>query len=205
MYILISIFDMGRKAQYNKEQFVSAALRLLAQKGPTGVTMKGVAEEAGAPMGSVYHRFPSRDVLMAELWVRTAASFQQGFLRALEQGDGLSAALYTPRWIRKHPQEGRVLLMYRREDLLKDAWPSGLKARARQLTDALDRGVRSFIRKKFHTRSRETLDRTLFALIDVPHAAVRRYLEVGQAPPEGIDALIQETYFAILEGKHESI
>jgi AcrR family transcriptional regulator len=192
---------MGRSAQYDKEQFISGALKLLAESGPTGVTMKAVAEEIGAPIGSVYHRFASRDVLLAELWLRVVESFQQHFLSALEGDDGLQAALHTPRWVRKHPKEGRVLLLYRREDLIKNEWPGDIKAQAARLSKELNTGIRSFVMKKFGRIAKKNLERTVFVLIDVPHAAVRRYLEAGKLPPAVVDELIQDTYYAIFKGE----
>ena len=190
---------MGRKARYDKEQFILGALKLLAKRGPAGVTINAVAEEIGAPIGSVYHRFVSRDVLLAELWLRVVESFQREFLSALEGGDGLEAALHTPRWVRKHPKEGRVLLLHRRDDFSRSEWPDDIKSQAANCAEELNAGIRSFVRKKFGRISKRNMERTVFVLIDVPHAAVRRYLEAGEVPPEIVDELIQDTYYAILK------
>jgi AcrR family transcriptional regulator len=108
---------MGRKAHYANEQFLDAALKLAAAGGPGAVTVAAIAEKLGAPIGSVYHRFPSRDVILAELWLQAAESFQAGFLELLKGDDGIEAALYTPRWARSHPEQGRLLLLYRQEEL----------------------------------------------------------------------------------------
>ncbi|MBN2686914.1 MAG: TetR/AcrR family transcriptional regulator [Deltaproteobacteria bacterium] len=188
---------MGRKARYDKEQFIGGALKILAERGPAGVTMNAVAEETGAPIGSVYHRFVSRDVLMAELWFQVVESFQRGFLIALEQGDGLEAALHTPRWVREHPKEGRVLLLHRRDDFSRGEWPDDIKAHAVSLAAELRKGIRSFVRKKFGRMSKRAMDRTVFVLVDAPHAAVRRYLESDEVPPDIVDELIRETYYAV--------
>jgi AcrR family transcriptional regulator len=190
---------MGRKPRYDREQFMSGALKLLAERGPAGVTINAVAEETGAPIGSVYHRFLSRDVLMAELWLRVVESFQRGFLAALERGNGLEAALHTVRWVREHPKEGRVLLLHRRDDFSRGEWPEDIKAHAAGLAEELSTGIRSFVRKKFGRISKQTMERTVFVLVDVPHAAVRRYLEAGEMPPETADELIGETYNAVFK------
>jgi len=62
--------------------------------------------------GSFYYRFPSRDVLLAELWLATALAFQQGFVAAIKAGDGLTAALHTPIWVRAHLDDARVFLLH---------------------------------------------------------------------------------------------
>ena len=60
-------------------------------------TVSRIATSVGAPVGSVYHRFASRDVLMAELWLRTITRFQDGYLAALScPGPGRGRRLGRP-------------------------------------------------------------------------------------------------------------
>ncbi|MDO9515894.1 MAG: TetR/AcrR family transcriptional regulator [Syntrophales bacterium] len=191
---------MGRKALYTRDQFVDAALKLLAEGGPGSVTIKAVAEETGAPVGSVYHRFLSRNILLAELWLRIIDLFQVEFLEALAQGDGLRAALYTPQWVRKHPKEGKVLLMYRQEDLASGTWPEDIRERALSLREELNEGIRSFVKHRFGRVTEQNFSRAVFALFDVPHGAVRRYMEVDTVPPKQVDDLVRETYDAVMGG-----
>ena len=135
---------MGRNAHFNNEQFIDAALKIAAAQGPASVTIAAVAGEIRAPIGSVYHRFPSRDVLMAEVWLRVTASFQDEFLTALEKGEGIEAALHTPRWVRQHFPEARILMLYRREELVTGVWPEEMKERALGLSLRLDAGISEF-------------------------------------------------------------
>ncbi|HLU76197.1 MAG TPA: SRPBCC family protein [Nonomuraea sp.] len=78
--------------------------------GPGAVTMTAVARSAGAPSGSVYHRFPGRPALLAALWLRTVDRFQQGFLAALDTDPPSQAAPAAARhvieWSRAHPAGG---------------------------------------------------------------------------------------------------
>ena len=60
------------------------------------MTVTSVTERLGAPTGSFYHRFASRDVLLANVWLGTATAFQTDFVAAIKAGDGLAAALHTP-------------------------------------------------------------------------------------------------------------
>jgi AcrR family transcriptional regulator len=189
---------MGRKAQFNKDHFVDAALKLLAERGPAAVTMAAVAGEIGAPIGSVYHRFVSRDVLLAELWLRIVESFQRGFLEALKRDDGLNAALHTLHWVRQHPKEGRVLLLHRREDLASGEWPDDVKERAERLSREINEEIQAFTRRLYGRITRQTILRVTFVLIDVPYASVRRHLEAGNVPPKAIDDFVKDTYFTIL-------
>jgi AcrR family transcriptional regulator len=189
---------MGRNAHFKNEQFVDAALKIAVDQGPAAVTIAAVAGAVGAPVGSVYHRFLSRDIILAKVWLQVVASFQEGFLKALDQGEGLQAALHTSRWVRRHPAEARILLLYRREELVSGDWPEELRESAVQIKRQLDDGIRRYTRQTFGRRSREALDRTIFALIDVPYAAVRRPVQQGKKPHRAIDGYIKETYFAIM-------
>ncbi len=194
---------MGRNARFTDDQILGAALALLAEKGPEGVTMSGISRQTGAPIGSLYHRFPSRDHLMARLWLSIVESFQNGFLETLARGDGLSAALYTPRWAREHFREGRVLLLFRREELMTGQWPQEMRERAAALSRELGEGLHAFARKQFGRVTEERLGTVAFALIDVPYAATRRHLERGEIPPAAADRLIEKTYRSIMGGIDE--
>src|SRR3954451_22817315 len=90
-----------------------------APSGPCAATIAAVTERLRAPTGSFYHRFPSRDALLGELWLKAVLAFQQGIEVALTAGDGLAAALHTPIWVREHLNEGCLLLLYHRDDFVQ--------------------------------------------------------------------------------------
>src|SRR5262245_382938 len=88
---------MSRTSEYDADQILTAAGRLIAASGPGGATIGAIARAVGAPTGSIYHRFPSRDVLLAQVWLRAATAFQAEFFRRLAGAPprraGLAAAL----------------------------------------------------------------------------------------------------------------
>jgi AcrR family transcriptional regulator len=189
---------MGRNAHFKNDQFVDSALKIAAEQGPAAVTIAAVAQEVGAPVGSVYHRFLSRDVLLAEVWLRVVTSFQKGFLLALHRDEGLQAALHTPRWVRLNPAEARILLLYRREELVSGTWPEELRERTMEIARQLDDGIHKYAGRTFGRASRLELGRTIFVLIDVPCAAVLRYIRQGKKPPRAVEDYIRETYLALM-------
>jgi AcrR family transcriptional regulator len=200
MTVLVYMFHMGRRAHFRRDEFMDAAMRMVAERGPGALTVSALAKGMKAPIGSVYHRFPSRDVLLAEAWIRVVESFQREFLETLAK-DGLQAALNTIQWVREHPREACILLLYRREELVSGPWPEHLKGRVASLSRELDSGIRSFTNKQFGHAGKETLRRATFALVDVPLAAVRRHLQDGESPPAVIDEMVRETYRATMGGR----
>jgi AcrR family transcriptional regulator len=121
---------MGR-ARFDQAGFLAAARELIAERGPAAVSVDAVAERLEAPKGSFYYRFASRDALLGELWLTTVLAFQEGFVAAIEAGDGLSAALHTPAWARRHLDDARLLMLYSRHDFVHGDWPAALKRTGR--------------------------------------------------------------------------
>src|SRR5882672_7624229 len=102
---------MGR-AVFDNAGFLGAARALACERGPGAVTVDSVTQRLRAPKGSFYHRFASRDALLGELWLETVLAYQEGFVAAIESGDGLAAALHTPAWARLHLDDARLLLLH---------------------------------------------------------------------------------------------
>ncbi|WP_214401686.1 TetR/AcrR family transcriptional regulator [Pseudonocardia lacus] len=190
---------MGRPPRFPADAILDGAARLVAAGGPAAATTSAVAAAIGAPSGSLYHRFASRDLLLARLWVRTVGRFQEVYLAALAHPDldraAVDAALAVPAWCRAHPDEARVLLLHRRADLV-GRWPAELDADLATLNDAVSAALVDHTRRRYGSAAE--LTRVVFALVDVPYAAVHRHLADGSAPPPEVDALVRETVTALL-------
>lgn len=184
---------MGRPPKTDEQRVLRAATGLLARGGVGGLTMAGLAAAAGVPVGSLYHRFPSREVITARAWLRAAGLFQEPFLSALDMGPRQAALMVVP-WVREHPDEASVLLLYRREDLVRGQWPEGVRAEAHRLATEAETALR-------HAAKLAALPpRTVrFAVVDVPLAAVRPHLLAGKAVPEDVDELVRRAAWAVLE------
>jgi AcrR family transcriptional regulator len=184
---------MGRPAKFDSEQMLDAAAGLVARGGPSRATVAAIAEQLEAPSGSIYHRFESRDLLLARLWIRTVRRAQEGFVATLDGPDladaARQAALHIPRWARSHLDEATVLLLYRREDLAAQ-WPAELGAEVSGLNDDVTAAVRRFTKRRYGRITGGHLQTVAFALVDVPYAASRRYLLAGKPPPRAVDDLV---------------
>ncbi len=185
---------------FTHADFLDAALALVAERGPSAVTVGAITGRLKAPTGSFYHRFASRDALLAELWFKTVLRFQEGIEAALELGDGLRAALHTPAWVRAHLDEGRLLLLYHRDDFVQGTWPEAL---LQGLADQRRRGearIERFARATFGCAGPDEIRCIQFALAEAPVAAVRPHLQRREPPPAVVDRLISDTYRAVIEG-----
>jgi len=192
---------VGRPAKFDSEQILDVTVRIVAEAGPGQATVAAIAQRLGAPSGSIYHRFESRDLLLARLWIRTVRRAQEGFVTALALPDleqaALEAALHIPRWSRQHLAEATVLLLYRREDLA-DRWPQELGAEVTELNKGMEAAVGDFTRRWFGDITPASLQAVAFALVDAPYGASRRYLLAGKPPPPTVDELIIRTCRCVL-------
>jgi AcrR family transcriptional regulator len=187
------------KRLFEDLDFIAAARNIAAAGGPASVTVTSVTEQLGAPVGSFYHRFASRDVLLANVWLSTALAFQTGFVAAIKGGDGLAAALHTPVWVREHPEEARSFLLYHRDDFAHGNWPRDLKDRVARQGRRVDAAYKRFARVSFGGVGANELRLARFVLAELPKAAVGSYLRQGLAPPALVDEMIAATYYAIID------
>lgn len=186
------------RASFVHADFLAAARDLAAAGGPTAVTVGSVTERLKAPSGSFYYRFASRDVLLAELWLATALAFQEGFVAAIDAGDGLTAALHTPIWVRAHLDDARLFLLHHRDDFVQGDWPKTLASEVTRQARRVDACYKRFARDVLGGVDPERLRLARFVLADVPKAAVGPHLRRRELPPPIVDRLITTTYRAIV-------
>jgi AcrR family transcriptional regulator len=194
---------MPRPAKHDEASILSAAATIVSKGGPKAATVGAIGTAIGAPSGSIYHRFRTRDELLGRLWLLKASLFQDRFEEALRVADdreaGLAAALSIPRTAREDLEGGRIMLLHRREDFLSAGWPNEMKAEAERLGEQVDRMLSQATRRLFKRSTPSARQAVNFALLDVPTAATRRFLAAGSPPPKAIDQLIATTYFAVID------
>jgi AcrR family transcriptional regulator len=188
---------MGR-AIFQRADFLAAARFLASEGGPALVTIDSVTRRLSAPKGSFYYRFASRDLLLAELWLATVLAYQEGFVAAIEAGDGLGAALHTPRWVRHNLDDARILLLYSRHDFLQRECPAMLRRGVREQAERFQGCLERFARHAFGRAGPAQVRRATFVLAEVPIAAVKEHLRRRELPPPLVDELISETYHAVV-------
>lgn len=187
---------MPRPPRFDAELLLDAAVELADDLGPSRVTMAGVARHANAPSGSLYHRFPSRAVLLGELWLRTLNRFQEGYLTQLAIEDPTlaahGAARHVIEWSRSHPAQAKLLLHPKREYEPKN-WPADLTARATHASATLRSALRTLVERLGLDTERVTI-----AVTDLPYAVVRRHIIAGHPIPAAAAQLVHSCVAALL-------
>ena len=193
---------MPRPARFDQDTILDAALRVVAAHGPAGMTVEAVAGEMSGHVGSIYYRFPTKDNLLARLWIRCARAGQAGMVAALSIDDveaALRAAvLHYPRWARDDRPAAQVLAAYGREQLTPH-WPDDLAAALETVNDDLAGAVTRFTERWYGEVTPARRRAVTFALLDLPSSAIRRYLLAGRPPPTGLDTSILAAARAALD------
>ena len=191
---------MARPAKFTTEDLLDGALRAVAAHG-TSATLAQVAQEVGAPMGSIYHRYASREHLFVALWLRSIRAFHVGLLATREIDDPrealLAQATHIPRWCRDQPDVALAMTLYRQRQLLA-APPAGLEDEVRTLNDE----VRALGREQtvaFYGRRDDHLEQVMaLAVRQCPYGLVRPFIGSGMPLPPWIDDACVAAAAAIL-------
>lgn len=189
---------MGRPARHEEATILKCAKQLSAEIGPRNLTIAAVAERAGAPVGSIYHRYASRDDILATVWLELVEEFQGRFLAALGgDGDpveaGLAAVSFTCRWVRRHPREARLMLVHRREDFASERWSKSHRQRAEGLAAQALESLQRYSARLLGRSGTAGLRSIRFAVVDLPTAALKRAIDAGVAPSKSVEALLLDT------------
>lgn len=194
---------MGRPPRFDRQAILEAARGLAREGGPAAVTVTGVAEALGAPSGSIYHRFPSRDHLVAGMWLETVARFQaEAVPRLAADGDplGVAAAVagWVVEWAARHPDDAALLASGRRQEILTGEFPPELVAEARRLSSQLDAAF-----EHLANRLGREVGMVVLAVAGIPHAAIRTYLTAGEAIPAWVSGAVTRAARAVLASSEE--
>ncbi len=185
---------MGRKSTLDEAAVFGYVGTTLARSG--AVTLQGVVDGTGFSMGSLYHRYRSREGLLAAAWLDALEAFQGQFAPLIEQGGldaGARAALLTPVFCRQEPARAVILACCRASEFVSDDTPAPLRERI----DLANRRAAGAL-KRFSQRVEVDLMTCQLAIVGMPLGAVRLFLP-AQPVPLALDERIHTAYRALME------
>jgi AcrR family transcriptional regulator len=187
---------MVRLAKYTANTFVDGAIGIAAACGIGAVSMSAIAVRAGAPIGSVYHRFDSRSTLLAQAWLTVKADFREQVARHWDEQDTWIPVAALLAWCRSKPVYARFLLQY--EDCPDLGAP--LSAELSELLEVEQARLDACFERCLLRRGADGDDaaHTLrFMLIDAPIAIVKPYLAQNKPIPATLDAILRASHDAV--------
>lgn len=178
---------MAAVTKFSESAILDAAERVIAAAGVDGASIAAIARACGAPNGSIYHRFASRQHLIGALWVRIASDYRATLSEAIQAAaDDLATAVvnHTFAWVAGNPSRAELLMRFRTEDFAPADWPEEVIVAVHATNHALASELADVAQRL----GLNPLD-VIMALVDLPAAAARRSLLLRS--PEATEHLRQ--------------
>lgn len=104
------------------DRVLAAALKLFDEAGYSATGIEDIRLQAEVSIGSIYHRYGSKEGIAGALYLRALRDFQRGLLHALSAADGAEAGVRAAvghhlRWVESDPPRARLLLRRRETEI----------------------------------------------------------------------------------------
>lgn len=189
---------MPRPARFTDDDVLDAALARVAVAGPQ-VTIADIAAQLGGPVGSIYYRFASRDIVLARLWMRSIQRFQAGLFELADLPDPHAAlvamAVSVPAYCRANPAEAVSLTLFRQERLLVEC-ADEVRPAVAVLNDDLLALAEAMTQRRYGEVEDRHRHLVQMAVQLGPYGLVRPLL--GGPIPESVDRAVEASADAIL-------
>ena len=141
-------------------------------------------------MGSIYHRFPSRDALFGALWARSIRRFHEGLLVAAEIEDPRASleamARHIPQFCRENPGDAKAMTLYRLPDLLEKV-PAEQRDELGGINDEVNATLRGVAARRYGRITERRYRLALVGTRQCPYGLVRPL--IGGDIPNEFDAI----------------
>jgi AcrR family transcriptional regulator len=173
---------VARPRIHDLDALLDAAEILLAEGGSGALTIRALAERTGAPSGSLYHAFGSRNELLGRMWLRAANRFLDLQRAAVAErlGDGagyddaiaatIAAAAIPAVLAATAPATAKLLLEQRRETIIEKGLPEPLSTQLQALDAQLLALMRTLADALFGRRDRRAVETVAVCIVDLPTA-----------------------------------
>jgi AcrR family transcriptional regulator len=196
---------MAPPRKHGTDVILDAARTLVLDGGPRAASVAAIAKASGAPAGTLYHRFGSRDGILAAAWLRALERFQARALTA-EADTAAECALDTATamavaaigFARELPADARLLLTIRPGDLLDGEPDAAFRDTLAAMNAPLIERVRELAEGLYGSSDPRALDAVNRAVADLPYAVVRRHAR-DDPIPDWLEADVAASARAVLK------
>lgn len=190
---------MGRLSTIDDAAIFEAVGVHVAKHG--SIKLADIVAATGVSVGSLYHRYSSREELLARAWADAVFAFHECIAEALDSvadNAGEEAAMATPRFCRSQPHRARLLVCCRSEEFLSDASPSTIADEIDAANKRIAQKVAAFARRHGHS-----LEACRLGMVAYPLGAVRLYLP-DRPVPKSVDDFVAAAWRSAVELKGRS-
>ena len=190
-----------------REQLIDAAERTIASKGLAALKARGLAQEVGCAIGTIYNVFPHLDELVLCVGLRTFASLEAALARPPHRHRSLGGpiedlvrlALAYLEFAATHTMRWRALFEHRMSE--NRALPEWFVERQHQLFAQVERPLGALL-PELDQEARRILARTVFSAV---HGVVVLGLEekLASLPLPDLARQLSATVRAIATGRDE--
>ncbi|MET0900901.1 MAG: TetR/AcrR family transcriptional regulator [Mycobacterium sp.] len=174
---------MAPPRKHGTDAILDATRALVLADGPRAASVAAIAAASGAPAGTLYHRFGSRDGVLTATWLRALERFQGPVLGA-SGPDALETAVLMAvaavGFARDLPDDARLLLTIRPGDLLDGDSAEPLTAKIAAMNAPVGERLHTLASALYGSADPRAVDAVYRAVVDLPYAVIRRH--TGAAP-----------------------
>ena len=197
---------MARPRLHPLDDLLDVAEQLVTNGDPAGLTLRALASRSGAPNGTIYHAFGSKEELLARLWLRATARLEMIMEEAVQSVHGSTAAqeavvavaVAPVVFTRRYPASAQLFFAQRSDQLFSDDLApdivTSLDAQQKRFTGlliALAAGV-------WGRKDGIAVEAIAACVVDIPVGILRRALIEGRRVDDATERRIQAAVRAIL-------
>ena len=202
---------MARPRTHDLDTLLDVAEQIATSAGPSGLTLRRLAAEAGVSNGSIYHAFSSKEELLARVWARAAQRMltaQGARVAAAKAGaptaeagavDAVVAAALSPvDFAIEHPAAARLFFMQRRDQLFSENLPPSVVAELEAIQSTFTQLLIELARARWQRADRVAVDAIAACVVDLPGGLMQRRLLTGATLDDQTRAQIESACRSIL-------
>jgi AcrR family transcriptional regulator len=192
---------MPRPRLHSDDAIMDAARAVVLTRGARGATIGAIANQSGAPTGSIYHRFASVEELLARTWMRAMRRVQEALLSSEEQ-DPIAAtvagALAVYDFCLRHREEALLASSFRRSDFVATDFSDEARSQLEGLNSRIDPFLATLARRLGGPGQQDV---ALLAVRDLPFGAALPHIRNATRPPPERRKRLEAAVRAVVHGR----